>query len=237
MNDIIYAGRIACGEPRKAYEIILTSEDGSIKSGGKTRIYAAGDVVVIPPNTPCERAAGAEDIYVQIDKALISLKSAEIIKDDENRGIAHAVKQAAAYFCEEDKKDGVLGALGQLLSGYIAAFTEKDGCSPVVAALKADIKDNLRDSAYSLEDAIKKLPLNYDYVRKLFKSEVGVTAHEFLTSARMELARDLILSGITNRYSNFSVSQIAESCGYAEPLYFSRVFKKYYGVSPSEYGK
>ena len=81
------------------------------------------------------------------------------------------------------------------------------------------------------------MPLNYDYVRKLFKKETGVTPHEYLVNSRMDLAKNIILSGISNQYSNYTVSQIAEMCGFAEPLYFSRVFKKRFGVSPSEYGK
>ena len=40
-----------------------------------------------------------------------------------------------------------------------------------------------------------------------------------------------------NQYSNYSVSQIAEACGYPEPLYFTRVFTAYYGKPPSEFMK
>ena len=94
----------------------------------------------------------------------------------------------------------------------------------------------MSDSSFRLDDAIKTLPLNYDYVRKLFKSETGVTPREYLLNERMKLARELILSGVTNRYSEYTVSQIAEACGFSEPLYFSRVFKKFYGVPPTEYG-
>ena len=72
-------------------------------------------------------------------------------------------------------------------------------------------------------------------MRKLFKKETGVTPHEYLTRARMRRAKEIILSGVTNRYSEYTVTQIAEACGFAEPLYFSRVFKKYFGVSPSRY--
>ena len=35
----------------------------------------------------------------------------------------------------------------------------------------------------------------------------------------------------------YNVSEVAEMCGYCEPLYFSRVFKKTYGVSPLSYAK
>lgn len=237
MNDIIYAGNIACGEPRKAYEIALASQSGEViwESGKKS--YAAGQIIVIPPFLHCERAAGAHDIYVQIERAALSLKSPEVFSDDENRGLAHAIRQAAAYFGEEKKREGILHALGGLLAGYIADFRERSGLSPVVERVKKEIENNLRDPSFSLEDSLKKLPLNYDYVRKLFRKEVGVTPHEYLVSARMDFARGLMDSGITNRYSAFSVSQIAESCGFSEPLYFSRVFKKYFGVSPSEYAK
>ena len=51
----------------------------------------------------------------------------------------------------------------------------------------------------------------------------------------MELAGRLILSGMSNQYSRYSVSQIAEMCGFSEPLYFSRVFRKYFGTPPSDY--
>ena len=104
----------------------------------------------------------------------------------------------------------------------------------MVVTVRDEIKKNISTPSFSLEDSIKKLPLNYDYVRKLFKKETGATPHEYLTDCRMQLARELISSGIGNRYSNYSVGQIAEACGFSEPLYFSRVFKKYYGFSPSE---
>ena len=99
----------------------------------------------------------------------------------------------------------------------------------------AEIERGLSDPLFSLEGAIRALPLNYDYVRKLFRREVGATPLEYLTSARMERAAAIILSGVQNRYSNYTVAQIAEMCGYSEPLYFSRVFKNYYGLSPSQY--
>ena len=60
-------------------------------------------------------------------------------------------------------------------------------------------------------------------------------AQEYLLHERMKLAQGLILGGMSNRYSEYTVSQIAEACGYSDPLYFSRVFKKYFGVAPSEY--
>lgn len=101
--------------------------------------------------------------------------------------------------------------------------------------VRAEIAKGVSDCSFSLQDTLKKLPLNYDYIRKLFKKETGATPYEYLLKERMTLAQQLLTSGATNKFSEYSVSQIAEACGYSEPLYFSRVFKQYFGVSPTEY--
>lgn len=155
---------------------------------------------------------------------------------ENSRKIGGSFRQA-----EEFSKFGgggaVLSSLGDLLVGYINFAFGGETKTPVVANLAAEIEKNTCDALFSVEDCIRKLPLNYDYVRKLFKKETGVTPHEYLVNLRMERARAIISGGVANRYSKYSVSQIAEACGFAEPLYFSRVFKKYFGVSPSEYIK
>jgi AraC-like DNA-binding protein len=107
--------------------------------------------------------------------------------------------------------------------------------SPIVEKVTYEIEKHISDTTFSLEDYLRSLPLNYDYIRKLFKSETGITPHDYLIQRKMSLAASILQSGISNTYSEYSISQVAESCGYADPLYFSRVFKKYYGVSPSEY--
>lgn len=171
---------------------------------------------------------------ITLDKALLPFREVTFVNDTGD--IRHTAERARFYYNSDlPKKQIILSALGGLLVSLLTAFAERSGLSPVVETVRADIAKGISDCAYSLEDAIRKLPLNYDYVRKLFTKEVGVTPREYLLRARMELASGIIRSGITNRYSGYTVSQIAEACGFADPLYFSRVFKKYYGVSPSEY--
>ncbi|MDE5721164.1 MAG: helix-turn-helix transcriptional regulator [Clostridia bacterium] len=221
MNKII---GVACGKlnfcgTSKHYEVIIP--DGK------------AEATAVPPLTQYEFTGNG--IQITIEKALLPFKEATAIPD-ENGEIADAAAKAAKYF----KAQGsalILAALGDLLVAYAAAFLEGENISPAVAAVKAEILSHVSDVTYSLDDGLKKLPLNYDYIRKLFKKETGITPHEFLLNERMQLARGLILGRISNQYSPYSVSQIAESCGYSEPLYFSRVFKKYFGVAPSEYGK
>lgn len=67
------------------------------------------------------------------------------------------------------------------------------------------------------------------YLSHLFKSKMNVGFNDYLVNLRMQYAHKLISDGIT------SVSEIAVRCGYSDPLYFSKAFKKRVGVSPSEY--
>jgi len=78
------------------------------------------------------------------------------------------------------------------------------------------------------------MPFHYDYLRKLFKKEVGVSPLEYLTELRMKSAETLLTAMWTNEYS---ITEIAQMCGFADSLYFSRVFKKHFGCAPSNYAQ
>jgi len=65
----------------------------------------------------------------------------------------------------------------------------------------------------------------------VFKKEVGVNFIDYLTKERIDNAKYLI------RNTNKSVKQISRDVGYNDSNYFSRVFKKHSGYSPSAYKK
>jgi len=82
----------------------------------------------------------------------------------------------------------------------------------------------------SVEGISEMLQLNRRYLSRHFKKETGMTIQEYLLQVRMENAAELLKKGV-------SVKEAAELCGYADPFNFSRMFKKTYGVSPSQWTK
>lgn len=70
------------------------------------------------------------------------------------------------------------------------------------------------------------------YFRQIFVSRFGMTPQKFIVSKRLSHARNEILSGDSN-----SITEVALNVGFNDPLYFSKVFKKAYGLSPSELRK
>nr|WP_272491110.1 helix-turn-helix transcriptional regulator [Paenibacillus apiarius] len=69
-------------------------------------------------------------------------------------------------------------------------------------------------------------PKRFSY---FFHKYTGYRLIDYLINDRMERASELLKAG------NFPIRDIAVSVGYVNPLYFSRVFKKKFGVSPSAY--
>lgn len=212
MNKIVFAGCGSNCEKLSRYLEIITD--------GET-------VIAVPPY--CNYGGKTDGLRALIDQPVMPVKKTVVFADDGE--IKHAVRQAEK-FLKLKGNDSVLQALGNLLVSYVNFYSGDGKFSPVVELVREDVSKNLSNPAYALDDFIKKLPLNYDYVRKLFQKETGLTPRAYLEGQRMELAANLISSGVTNKYSNYSVSQIAEACGYLEPLYFSRVFKNHFGVSP-----
>ena len=70
------------------------------------------------------------------------------------------------------------------------------------------------------------------YISRLFKNEVGDTPINYLISLRMKEAEQLLLA-----QPDASVQDIAKSVGYEDAYHFSKVFKKHFGISPSNFRK
>ena len=76
------------------------------------------------------------------------------------------------------------------------------------------------------------MPFNYDYLRKQFQEKIGLTPLKYQTNLRMKKAKSMLTAAGGQEHS---IAEVAESCGFKDALYFSRVFKKYYGCSPSDF--
>ena len=91
------------------------------------------------------------------------------------------------------------------------------------------VKEHFADQDLSVDEVCRKLNVSAAYFSTIFKKETGKTFVRYLTDYRMEKAVSMLMTGNEKTYV------IAEKVGYAEPNYFSYVFKKQFGISPSKY--
>ncbi len=75
----------------------------------------------------------------------------------------------------------------------------------------------------------KEMGLSRSYLSSCFKKQMGETVQDYLMRIRMEKAETLLIT------ESVSIGQIAGEVGYEDQLAFSKVFRKKYGMSPSEY--
>lgn len=93
----------------------------------------------------------------------------------------------------------------------------------------AYIEKNCSDPSLSVESISDAFGKSRSYLFMLFKESTGNSILYHINIARMQKARKLLCD------SRLSVKDVAESCGFNSTANFSRVFKKYEGVQPSEY--
>ena len=91
------------------------------------------------------------------------------------------------------------------------------------------IDQNYTDENLSLNTVAKAANISPNYFSGVFSQEMGQTFVEYLTEKRMERAKELL------RYSGKRSSEVAYEVGYRDPRYFSFLFKKTQGCTPSSY--
>jgi len=84
----------------------------------------------------------------------------------------------------------------------------------------------------SLDEVSRKMDLSPYYFSKLFKEETGSNFVEYVTGLRLQKAKELLLK---EEYREYSMKEICAEVGYGDPNYFSRIFKKNVGMTPTEY--
>ena len=88
---------------------------------------------------------------------------------------------------------------------------------------------NYANEDVSVDSICSYLGVSAAYFSTVFKRETGKTFVNFLTDYRMERAVELLIG------KNEKTYVIAREVGYSDPNYFSYVFKKQFGMSPSKY--
>ena len=83
-------------------------------------------------------------------------------------------------------------------------------------------------SDIDLDDIAKKCGYSKSYISHEFSERIGIAPMKYLNNYRIRAANELIIS------TSLPISEIARTCGFNDPLYFCKLFKKHFGVSPSQ---
>ena len=101
----------------------------------------------------------------------------------------------------------------------------------IVEKAQEYVHANYAQKGLTLNEVAQKNHVSPNYLSYLFKKNTGTNLWEYVIKLRMEESKRLILTTDLRRY------EISERVGYESPEHFSKIFKKYFGISPSEMKK
>jgi len=219
-------------------------------AGGDERVEAAGREIEIDEERLAMliRSGRVDDAAAFVEEffgRLTSLRiGAEVAKSYVITLFMAAIRQDAARLDEHMKELTKLGgamtlqSLRETVESTVRAIalrhyeSNKKKHSSIVQKVLDIIDANLGNPSLTLNSvAGEMLYMNPDYLGKLFKKEVGEKFSNYVMKARMDKAIESIL-----QTDDVKVFELAEQLGFGDnPQYFSKVFKKYTGYSPSEF--
>ncbi len=122
-----------------------------------------------------------------------------------------------------------LEILLRLLSGKQSGTKSSLPESKIARQVKAAL-DQMPDQGETLRNYLANLlEYSYEHLSREFKRVYGISPVDYLNLLRIEKAKQLLQS------PRAGISQIAYACGFNDPTYFARLFKKHTGLSPSKF--
>lgn len=116
------------------------------------------------------------------------------------------------------------------ITGYVKPQNFIDYSNKIVQATKEYLEAHYTEDI-SLEDVAEQVNISPQYFSKLIKKNTGFNFIDWLSMLRVKKAKELLSN------SDLSVKEVCFMVGYKDPNYFSRIFKKRLGITPSDFVK
>jgi AraC-like DNA-binding protein len=224
---------------------------GAVTDQRRLARLTPGDVCLVPPDRDVvtERASDFRQLLLkvktrQLDEAWPGWRDLTTLTIEAARPRVRSACELLRFAlthrgeldasCRERLSATTLTLLGGLLEGAgdDAATAPSAGHSRLAhfhrQRIERYIDDNLRDPELSVARIAQDLGLSTRYVHKLFETEPVNVMQRAMSQRLRDCHRDVALRGPR------SISEVAYSWGFNSPAHFSRVFKKHFGVCPSE---
>ena len=213
-----------------AWELIYNAQGSGVMTvGGEEHPFDDATVLLCPPGTLHEKYAedGFTDYYFTFYGCELP-PYAYVLRDSYDRRLLQLIRVLhSAYY--EETSPSVCDHLVEAILGLIKPLLIGQQIDVHVQMLRQRIAQGHADPAFSLGSAMAEVPLNADHLRRLFVRQLGLTPHDYLQNLRLDKAKRLLTE------SYVSVADVAYRCGFYDPLYFSKVFRKATGVPPSSW--
>lgn len=123
------------------------------------------------------------------------------------------------------------GLHGVITRHYLHHESSNASSDKLISNAKFHITSNLLDPMLTLQTVSDALNVSSTYLSRIFPEKENVTFIEYITNAKMEFGRKLLLE------TELSINEISNKLNYSTPQYFISLFKKSFSVTPGNYRK
>ena len=217
----------------------VTSGEGFLHTTAKKIPLSEGDVFFTFPSVPYAIESGADFQYFYISylgvRAYMLLDRLGICAGNFYFPACPEVLEIwRKFFFLSDENN--LDMLSESTLLYTLSVLEKRGAAEekktgesIVPKIKKMIDDQLQNPALSLESLSRECAYHKNYISAVFKRDMHMTIRQYINTVRIQNACALMEKNVT------CIKDISALCGFSDPLYFSKVFKRHMGVSPRQF--
>ena len=221
----------------------IVSGRGFYRLGDRTFVLSPGDAFLAPPEEPIYYEADREEPWEYYWVGFSGPEAAHLLKESAfsrerpaghipkgeqlRRELLEIYKARGSDYVSAVRMGGYLQAALALLmeSGPGGGRESQGGIAPRAALY---LRQNYT-RPLTVEELAREAGISRSYLYRAFQAEYHCSPSAYLTGLRMERAAELLRRG------GLSVGAVAASVGYEDAFYFSRVFKREKGMSPSDY--
>lgn len=132
---------------------------------------------------------------------------------------------------KDEKMEYIKVRLGDIITSNNNEKPAKDVKESSVFKAKVEeiVNEHLSDADLNVDAIAKEMYMSRSALYVMMKKEFDCTPNNFILNRRLKAAQEMLVND-----ANKNVSEIAYSCGFSDPKYFSRCFKKATGMTPTE---
>ncbi|WP_261301659.1 response regulator [Paenibacillus andongensis] len=174
-----------------------------------------------------------KEVVMLISVGFISVLTEFIVEN--NLAITHVLKNKAEFFDYLNRRETLIEVdtavkhLFQETIRYVSSH-KKSITVKVVEKAKTFLESHYANADLTIEEIAHHLYLNPSHLSRVFRKELNCSLVEYLTKIRLGKAKELLDGDL-----KITLSDITEQVGYSDPYYFSKCFKKFFGVTPTVY--
>ena len=209
-----------------------------VSFGGPERAFRPGQVAVYFPDTPHVARAGEEPWRVcwwTMDGPLVAEvmvafgPSSEGVYDAGPAPVDRVRELHAAIRDVTPRGEVRAGAIVFELLGLATHSPRRQRADVLVTEATKLMDAAWHDSSFGVETLARRLGVHRSVLARRFAARVGLTPIQYLSNVRMQHALTLL------RQTGAPIGEIARRCGYEDPSYFARLFRKTQGMTPRQW--